>query len=248
VKSRTDAGTDIAMIGAWDAQCDTTPFTAPERKHLAQSLERDAGAGHLFLVHTGADGGGPVDVYVDEPIPADERERLVPLEGAFLLAVPTGALVVGGVEHYRSSTRPTMERHDSITVPPGDYLLRCYRQQNEELAPRSERELEKMVGRSDLRYYDRLNNLGCLTGGLTLLLFPTLVFPLGWRLALLITVIVFLAYFPILEQLRKRDPRYRRLHAIVPEFRIRHADPVWVFELRALGDRSGHRGGSVRCS
>lgn len=60
MKARIDAGTDIALIGLWDAQRGANPFGAAEK--AAAALEADAAAAHVFLVHTGGDGGGPVDV------------------------------------------------------------------------------------------------------------------------------------------------------------------------------------------
>jgi hypothetical protein len=39
VKARFDAGTDIAMIGAWDGDRGAQPFTPQERKQLSETLE-----------------------------------------------------------------------------------------------------------------------------------------------------------------------------------------------------------------
>src|SRR5512133_1821196 len=85
MKARVDAGTDVAMIGAWDAD-----------------RGADAEQGHIFVLHTGADGGGPVDVYIDEPVPADVMQRLTPIGDELVLALPSGTLIVDGVEHYRA--------------------------------------------------------------------------------------------------------------------------------------------------
>src|SRR5687767_5600663 len=98
---RVDAGTDIAMVGAWDQS-----RQAPEVCHAnppleASLLESDAKEGHLFVIHTGADGGGPIDVYIDAEVPSSIRKKNNAKEGGvkeFLLSVPTGKLVVGGVE------------------------------------------------------------------------------------------------------------------------------------------------------
>jgi hypothetical protein len=48
-----------------------------------QALEADARDGHLFLVYTG-DGEGPVDIYVNEPLPATEASSPTPLGDEFL--------------------------------------------------------------------------------------------------------------------------------------------------------------------
>lgn len=150
MKARIDAGTDVAMIGAWDAQRDSMPFTASELKHVSETLDADAAEGHVFLF------------------------------------------------------------------------------KDDELTPRSEEDLRTLVGSADLEYYDRINSRGCLGGALTLLLFPILSFPLGWKVALPVTAVVFLSFFPALERLLKRNARYQRLHTVVPVFRLQNQDPMLV--------------------
>jgi hypothetical protein len=245
MKARTDAGTDVAMIGAWDAQRGSTPFTASELRHLSETLEAEAAEGHLFLLHTGADGGGPVDLYIGEAIPGEIRDRLVASDGEFLLVLPSGALVVGGAEDYRSPKAQITAPNSSVSVPPGEYALRCYTPNDEEQSPRSEGELRKLVGSADLKYYDRINSGGCLVGSLSLLLFPILSFPLGWKVALAITAVVFLSFFPALQWILKRSARYQRLDKVVPAFRLQSQDPTLVFELRPIRDRAGLKGGSA---
>lgn len=58
MKTRIEAGTDIAMIGAWDASRNDTGLAGVSGKRLMQSLEEDCATAHLFLLRTGADGGG----------------------------------------------------------------------------------------------------------------------------------------------------------------------------------------------
>src|SRR5215218_6862695 len=89
MNARVDAGTDVAMIGAWDAQRGAQPVTAEEYKRLSDTLDADADAGHIFVLHTRADGGGQVDVYVDEPIPSEVMTRLTVQGGEFVLALPS---------------------------------------------------------------------------------------------------------------------------------------------------------------
>jgi hypothetical protein len=231
MKARIDAGTDVAMIGLWDAQRSATPLTPAESKKFADALEADAGQGHVFVVHTGGDGGGPVDLYIDEPIPADVQERLEPGAGESVLILPTGALTVGGAEDYRSAKPRITGANSVVQVPAGKYSVRCYAL-NEEESPATEAALRKRVGREDIEYYDRVNKRGCAAGAALLLLFPILWFPLGWKLALPITVAVFLAFFPIFRWFLKRNARYQRLDQVIPGFRLGNADPTFVFELR----------------
>ena len=76
MKARFDAGTDVAMIGAWDLERGAQPLSTDESRRLSDTLDRDAQKGHLFVLHTGADGGGPVDVYIDEPVPDETLSSL----------------------------------------------------------------------------------------------------------------------------------------------------------------------------
>src|SRR5688500_18367528 len=124
MKARVDAGTDVAMIGAWDAGQNASPFTAAERADHLKALERDASEGRLFLIHTGADGGGPVDVYVDESAPAVVHARIKLIAENVLLSLPSGALMVGGVEDYRSDESRLTGPGSGIQIPAGDYALR----------------------------------------------------------------------------------------------------------------------------
>ena len=96
MKARFDAGTDVAMIGAWDAQRGAQPFTTEEFKQLSDTLDADATAGHVFVLHTGGDGVGAVDVYVDEPIPDATLAGLSPLGDACVLSIPSGCVIVDG--------------------------------------------------------------------------------------------------------------------------------------------------------
>src|SRR5260221_12587956 len=126
MRTRIEAGTDIAMIGAWDAGRDDGEPAKLSGKKFQAALNSDAEAGQLFFIQTGADGGGPVDVFVDEEIPPQLRRqiRLNPKE--FLLRIGSGRMMVGGVEDYRSS-QPRITGPDSVAnIPAGDYELRCH--------------------------------------------------------------------------------------------------------------------------
>src|SRR6476620_2973912 len=102
MKARFDAGTDVAMVGASDLERGVQPFSPEEFRRLSEVLDADAAQGHLFVLHTGADGGGPVDVYIDEPVPHETVAGLTPTGEALVLALPSGKLIVDGVEYYRA--------------------------------------------------------------------------------------------------------------------------------------------------
>lgn len=245
MKARVDAGTDVGMIGLWDAQANATPLSKAESKRFSDILETDAAQARLFLVHTGADGGGPVDVYFDEAIPAAVLEQLKPNGDEYLLVLPTGTLVVGGAEDYRAATPRITGPNSSVQVPPGEYAIHGYAAKDEEETPTWEEALRELVGREEVEYYDRLNNRGCAVGAATLLLFPILLFACGWIIALAVTIVVFLSFFHIYHWLLQRIARYQRLDKVITEFRLWHAGPTLVFELRRVDDRGTLRGGSV---
>jgi len=241
VKQRVEAGTDAAMIGAWDASLNAQPMAdAADQRSL---LEADAANGRLFLLETGGDGGGPVDVYIDEAIDPAARERLREVPGRFRLSLPTGALVVGGGEDYRSREPINTSARSVVRIPPGEYEVRCLVPSDPEREPDSQQELERMVGRDELRYYDRTNRSGCIIGALILLLFPLLLIPFHWMIALPVTLIAFLGWFPLRARILLRSRRYQQLHRVVPEYRLRTVDPWLVLTLQTMAPGSDLKGG-----
>jgi len=237
MKARFDAGTDVAMIGAWDAQRGAQPVTPEEYKRLSDTLDAEADAGHIFVLHTRADGGGHVDVYVDEPIPSEVMTRLTGQGGEFVLALPSGSLMVDGVEHYRARKPDAAASDRAVHIPAGDYALRCYAAKgDEEAAPRSERDLETILGKDDLRYYDRITRGGCLTGALLLLLLPVLWPLFGPKVALVTSIVVVVAYFNVREWVLRRNARFARLRETITAFRLQRQESTFVLELRRIQD------------
>ena len=250
MKARFDAGTDVAMIGAWDLGRNAQPFTAEEYRQLTDTLDADAEQGHLFVLHTGADGGGPVDVYIDEPVPDDTLARLTPLGGELVLALPSGQLIVDGVEYYRARKPDATLSNRSVTVPAGDYVLRCYTPTDEEqeALPRSEHDLETIVGKDELQYYQRVTRSGCLIGLGLLSLFPILGPLVGWRIAFGTTVVGVIGFFYVREWVLRRNARFARIREAVTTHRLGTQEPTFVLGLRRIEDRAGLTGGSVSLS
>ena len=247
MKARFDAGTDVAMIGAWDLERGAQPFSPDESRRLSDTLDRDAEQGHLFVLHTGADGGGPVDVYIDEPVPAETLATLTPVGDALVLALPSGKLIVDGVEYYRGRKPDPGHASRAVTVATGDYLLRCYtpKDEEQETAPRAEHDLEAIVGKAELRYYERVTRSGCLIGLVLLLLFPVLGPLAGWRIAFAATVVAVIGFFYVREWVLRRNQRFTRVREAVTAHRLGAQEPTFVLELRRIEDRAGRTGGSV---
>jgi len=248
MKARFDAGTDVAMIGAWDLERGARPFSPDEVQRLAEALDADAAEGWLFVLHTGADGGGPVDVYLDEPVPDDTSARLTPLGTSLVLALPSGKLIVDGVEYYRGRKADPARASRAVAVPPGDYLLRCYTPKDDEgdVPSGSRADLEAIIGKDELRYYERVTRSGCLIGVVLLLLFPILGPLAGWRIAFATTVVAVIGFFYVREWVLRRNERFARVRETVTAHRLGAQEPAFVLELRRIEDRAGPTGGSVQ--
>ena len=241
---RIDVATDIAMIGAWDASHTEQPLSRQDKRRFRQILHEDAEQGRLFLIETGGDVGGPVELYVDAEIPPNVLKQFNPAQRDFRLQVPSGNLLVGGIEDYRADSPKITSDADILTIAPGDYRLRCWiRASDEDEA--SETELEKLVGAERLRRFDRRNKLGCMAGPVTLLLFPALVFPLGWKIALGVSIVAFLAYWHVLERVLRLSADYRELSEIVPKYREGNERPLFVLQLLPLLESDDLKGGWI---
>jgi hypothetical protein len=251
MKTRIDAGTDVAMIGAWDRSRNDCVLGNVPFKEIMRALNEDAQAGHLFLIHTGADGGGPIDVYVEESVPESALKQTRPAEGEFLIRVPTGRLVVGGAEDYRTRKPRITAENSIVSLPVGDYRLRCRIGTEDEWAPEkpSRAEMEKLLGAEDYRYWWRLENTGRL-GCLFVLLFPLLAFPIGWKVALGVTLVFTVGWFYVRETFfLKRNARYQRIDKAVNEMLKRAqeaAPPTFIFELQRASPGSDLKGGEIK--
>jgi len=248
MKARFDVGTDVAMVGAWDLERGARPFSPEESKRLPEALDADAAEGYLFVLHTGADGGGPVEVYIDEPVPDATLAGLTPLGDALILALASGKLIVDGVEHYRAKNPDPARASRAVTVPAGNYLLRCYtpRDEAQGVTTAAGHDLESVVGEDEVRYYERVTRSGCLIGLLLLLLFPLLGPIAGWRVAFAATVVAVIGFLYGREWLLRRNPRFARVREAVTAHRLGAREPTFVLELRRIEDRAGLTGGSVQ--
>ncbi|HXI68904.1 MAG TPA: hypothetical protein VNN22_00955 [Verrucomicrobiae bacterium] len=248
MKTRIEAGTDIAMIGAWDAGRNDAALAGVSGKKLDQVLEEDCTAGNLFLLRTGADGGGPVDVYVDSAVPDDVRKQCRAAKREFLIFVPSGRLVIGGIEEYRSGPAKLAAAGSVVAVPGGNYALRCLVPKGEiHLDPPTRAELEATVGAEDSRYYRRIQMFALSAYFGVPLLFAGLIFLLGWKKALTVAAAVgFICYG--LVRLISRNERFRRVARAENELwqqAHQRGLPTLIFELRRVSDTAGLSGGAL---
>jgi hypothetical protein len=246
MKWRVETGTDIAMLGAWDRSRNNQPMAKRWGKEFDLTLEADAVAGHLFLIHTGADCGGPVEVLIDEEMQPELRDEMIALPGKFLLRVPTGRLVVGGVEDYRSTKPRITDELSDVRILAGDYVVESFTgpEENIPVTP-TNKELKQLLGEEDFHYYNRVQKQGCLT----LLLFPALWPFIGWKLAAGITVLVVFGYFYINEKLfLRRNKRYQQILKTVNEAHAKagsKGSPIFLFQLLRVDAVGDLKGGSI---
>jgi len=250
---RVDAGTDVAKIGAWDASRNDSVLSKGWGKAYDQTLEDDAAEGHLFLIHTGADCGGPIDVYVDAEVPDAVRNAARLLDGEFLIRVPTGRLVVGGVEDYRSAKPRITGENSIVSIPSGDYRLRCYVGETDEESGPSLSEVEaRAISAEDRAYYHglgRRDNWRAVFIALPILLFPALWPWLGWKIALAVMLGVLVPWSHWLDRRWKRQPvdeRWKRINQALQDALLASQSPMFILELHHVTETAGLKGGSVR--
>jgi hypothetical protein len=239
MKSRIDTGSEVATIGAWDSCRNDSALTDASDKTREKTLERDSVVGDIFLIHLGLESGGPIDVYVDSPIPNEALTETRVADRGFLLCLPSGRLVVAGVEDYRSSNPKNTEPNSVVVLPPGDYAVRCYIRRGEgTFAPLTSGELKA--------YFRRIDKIRLLGFAIVLL---GLAFPLGWKLTVLVSLVVFLVYFYVQEEVVviRRSARYRRLSKRVNRlFGKGKEKPSFILELRRIPEPLNLVGGSIR--
>lgn len=210
MQARFEAGTDIANIGAWDSALQRDILTDRSDNARLADVEK----ARLFLIRTGGDGGGPVDIYVNEEMPTKAMRRVRQVGQEHLLFVPSGRLMVGGAEDYRAANPQITGDGSVIEIPPGDYAISCFLTKDQEAtsgAP-TEDQLKAALGEEDYRYYRRSINAG-LWGYLGLLLFPIL-WPFGgwmWTMGIMFPVVY--VHIRIQESFRDRNERYQDVNA-----------------------------------
>jgi hypothetical protein len=108
--------------------------------------------------------------------------------------------------------------------------IRVTKDEDELSEPYSEKEIRRIVGAEDMAFYDKTNRNGLLIGLSTLLLLPILLYLSRWFIAIAVTLMVFIAYFHVLQWLLRRNPRYQKVAEKIVPLRISGERPLLTIQ------------------
>lgn len=228
---RTAIGTDIAMLGLWDAQHARRELKELDYEEMEQALQADAKGGRLFYVKTGSDGECDVNLYVDEAIPDDVQHFYKSLNRKFLLRCPSGRLVAGGLEEYAGTARGPVSDSEPVQVDAGDYVLEFHELNEGDINDPAH--LAAVVGEEDHAYFlarGQTPRLGCglLAASTVFLIFK--LWPIGLPLLAVAVGLIFYRYWR-----NQTDSRYQDVKTRIAHYHSRF--PLLIFHLsRADGD------------
>ncbi len=248
MKARAFTGTDIATVAVWDAARQADVLPAGKDRAREAAIAADLAAAALFVIHTGGDGSGAVDIYVDEEPPADVLAGFRPVGAEHRFTLASGKLAADGLEYYRVDAKHAALKQ-VIEVPAGDYGIRCHSIKDEEAAgaqPDS-RKMDEAIGEESARYFNRVQKRGAL-GCWMILLAPVLWPLLGGMWAAGIVLAIMLGWSQLHEYGVARDRRYQEI--------VRQREAYWeqaeadapatmLLVLRRLTGPSDLQGGSV---
>jgi hypothetical protein len=120
------AGTDVGSF----ILCDVT-FARSLDKITASRLEPHVAAGDALLYSFGGDGEVQMRLLLDEPVPEPFQPKVCEHLHHLLLRIPTGRLVLCGLECTGRETDKLLAHrvaatHCTAEVPPGNYLAEVY--------------------------------------------------------------------------------------------------------------------------
>ena len=224
MKFETEAGTDIAMIGIWDADVSIgdIPF-----KRLMEELSKDGRDGKLLRVDTGADGGYSICVVsTQEELGAFRLDAYAEIQHDFFLHSQSGTFIVGGVEDYRNGTPQITSKGDRFRLEPGAFRIRVYAHNDDE--EQISKEVAAEIGEDDLRYYqEQKSGWGIAIAGITL----AIVGGYFWSWWVLLPAILFAVgvvfYF---SKLNSSDERVQRVERAFREYDEIHPALIFHFE------------------
>lgn len=225
----TEAGTDVAMLGIWDADAPTDDVGKGKYKDYQAILEADARDGKLIFINTYSDGGYPMGIVTDRAdLPSGILDWYDAVDRALFINTPTGRLVVGGLEDYRSSKPRITSEKDVFEVDPGIYQAFAYQLIGDE--ERIIDEVKRQVGDDEYEYYST-RPTGCLTASLLIAAGLIVSFFWSWW-SLLIAVVLSIAFAAYRTRANTQDERFMAVKRVSDEWDAAH--PVILFVLEKV--------------
>ena len=225
----TEAGTDVAMLGIWDADAPTDDVGKSNYKDYQAILDADARDGKLIYINTYSDGGYPMGIVADRAaLPSGVLDGYDAVDRALFIHTPTGRLVVGGLEDYRSSKPQITSEKDVFEVDPGIYQASAYQLIDDE--ERIIDELKRQVGEDEYEYYST-RPTGCLAA--SFLIPAGLVASVFWSWwAMLIAFVLSIGYAAYRTKANTQDERFMAVKSVADEWDAAH--PVILFVLEKV--------------
>lgn len=234
MKFETEIGTDIAMIGIWDAD---VPVGKIPFKRRMQELSKDGQDGRLLRVDTSDDGDYHICVVsTHEELQEFNLDAYAEIKNEFFLRSQSGNFIAGGVEDYRNGKPQITSKDDQFRLEPGAYRVRVY-VHNED-----EEQISKRVavetGDEDLRYYeDRRSGCGIAIAGIALGIGGGYIWTWWLLLPAILLALGAVTYF---SRLNSADERMQRVEQAFREYEKAH--PAVIFHFEPVPDIGVSRG------
>lgn len=233
------------MVGIWDNEHSSPPL-AP--RDFPDGLRAAAEAGKVFLLNTGADCGGWLEIYLDSEMPPELQRKCRPIGGELLVLAPSGQLVIGGAEDYRAKETSITDEHSVVAVPKGRYGVCCFQVKPGVRDATPAMIMRDQVGDSDMDYFEKVNEMVLCCSLPVLILYSLFVYLWNWWIALPLTLVPFISFFWFADFVLRRNQRYVRLekkHHEAFEESEQRVHPLFVFQLRASDENERLSGGEV---
>ena len=233
-----DAGTDVAMLGLWDANAPRDDIGKSNPGKFQELLDEDAHKGKLIYINTSSDGSFSIGICLcSNDLPEDLEKWYTQVDRRLFLNVESGQVIAGGLEDYRSSNPQITGDADLVTVRNGVYQISAYQAIYDD--ERKIEEIRDIVGEDEYAYYSS-RSTGCLA--FFVLFIAGLACSIFWSWWVIIPAILTGIVNAIYRsKVNSKDERYMKVQMQIDKWDSNH--PVVVFLLKAvvsMGESDGY--------
>jgi len=234
----------VGTVVLWDQTKVRHDFKDHDVYNLAGEIRRVSKSGDVFWFELLSEELEPlslsIHLYVDEDSPDYSGRGYKRRGGTFLLNVPSGRLIAGGVEHWSGHEETEDSAKTEVTVPPGSYALTVREQEFDNLQHNAE--MIDLLGEADWNFYNKV--MWFRAGGcLPVLACIVLAFLREWQALLFFALPLAFSYW-LVQAALWRFGRWARIDRAIKEHQSE--SPGIILELHAINDTSLLKGGSVR--